>query len=185
MIETVETPLVRCGAEALLRPVRTDWTAITTAGRELEVEAGERWREKCRSQGELPLGSAAITDAGDLAASFVIHAAVTAEEGGATPRSVTLALRNGLRRAREWDVRDLALPLLGTGPGALDAETACRIMDPLLSEFDAGGERRVRVCVPEAGDRPVAVSRWPFAGAAEESARGDVRAERGRGGEGG
>lgn len=175
MIETVETPLARLEAEALLRPVRTDWAAITTAGRELEVAAGEAWRETCRSQGELPLGSAAITGAGDLAAEFVIHVAVASEEGGATPRSVTRALRNGLRRVEEWDVRDLALPLLGTGPGALDAETACRIMDPLLSELEAGGERRIRVCVPEEGDRRVAAAWWP-AGDEGEAGAGDGRA---------
>lgn len=174
MIETVETPLARCAAEALLRPVRTDWAAITTAGRELEVAAGDAWRETVRSQGALPLGSAAITGAGELDAEFVIHVAVASEEGGATPRSVTLALRNGLRRVEEWDVRDLALPLLGTGPGALDPETACRIMDPLLSELEAGGERRIRVCAPERGDRRVAAGWWP------QGEQGADRADDGR-----
>lgn len=141
--------------------MRTDWAAITAGGRRVEVEAGEAWRERCREQGSMPLGSAAITDAGDLDAEFVIHLAVASEEGGATPRSVTQALQNGLRRAREWDIRDLAVPLLGTGPGALDADTACRVMDPELAEFAAEGERRVRVCVPDPARREVAEGWWP------------------------
>jgi O-acetyl-ADP-ribose deacetylase (regulator of RNase III) len=159
-VEVEDAPLTACGAEALLRPIRTDWAAITADARSLEVAAGEAWRSRCEEQGELPLGSAAITDAGELDAEFVVHLAVSPEEGGPTPRSVTLALQNGLRRAREWDVRDLALPLLGTGPGALDAETSCRLMAPELADFVAGGDRRVRVCVPDPALREVARGWW-------------------------
>lgn len=155
-----ETPLAASGAEALLRPVRTDWAPITAGARSVEIAAGEAWRDRCAEQGELPLGSAAITDAGELEAEFVVHLAVSPEQGGPTPRSVTLALQNGLRRAREWDIRDLALPLLGTGPGALDAETACRVLAPELAEFVAGGDRRVRVCVPDPVLRGVAEGWW-------------------------
>lgn len=156
----MDAPLASCGAEALVRPVRTDWAPLTSDGRALEVDAGRRWRDRCERQGEMPLGSATITDAGDLDADFVIHLAVAPEEGGPTPRSVTLALENGLRRAREWDVRDLALPLLGTGPGALDAETACRLLDPELAAFAAGAERRIRLCVPDPALRRVARGWW-------------------------
>lgn len=156
----VEDPLAASGAEALARPIRTDRAAVTSDSRGVEIAAGEAWRSRCEEQGELPLGSAAITDAGEIDAEFVIHLAVSPEEGGPTPRSVTLALQNGLRRAREWDVRDLALPLLGTGPGALDADTACRVMAPELAEFGAGGERRVRVCVPDPAVREVALGWW-------------------------
>lgn len=159
-MEVVEGGLADSGARTLARPVRTDWAPITAGSRGLEVAAGEAWRGRCEEQGDLPLGSAAITDAGDLDAEFVIHVAVSPEEGGPTPRSVTLALRNALRRAREWDVRDLALPLLGTGPGALDAETACRIMAPELADFAAGEGRRIRLCVPDPALREVADAWW-------------------------
>lgn len=175
----VDDPLTGSGAEALVRPVRTDWAALTSDARSVEIAAGEEWRSRCEEQGEMPLGSAAITDAGELEAEFVIHLAVSPEEGGPTPRSVTRALRNGLRRAREWDVRDLALPLLGTGPGALDAETACRLMAPELADFAAGGDRGIRVCVPDPALREVARGWWgggppreDDAGAGEESGEG-------------
>lgn len=156
----MDLSLEACGAEAIARPVRTDWAPVTGASRRVELAAGEAWRARCEEQGELPLGSATITDAGDLAAEFVIHLAVSPEEGGPTPRTVTLALRNGLRRAREWDVRQLGLPLLGTGPGALDAETACRILAPALADFVATGDREVRVCVPDVALRDVAAAWW-------------------------
>ena len=171
MIEVLDRPVAEVEAEALVRPVRTDWAAITTDGRQMELAAGEDWRQRCVAQGELPLGSAAITDAGALDAEFVIHVAVASEEQGATRRSVRRGLENGLRRAGEWDVTDVALPLLGTGPGALDPEASCRIMSPLLDAWAAAREgRRVRVCAPEPAARREALARWPRAGRGGEPA---------------
>jgi len=157
MIRIVGTPLATVEAEAVLRPVRTDWAPVTPAARRLEQAAGARWAEGLVAQGDLILGSAAITGAGDLPVEFVIHAAVCSPEEGASRRSVELALRNGLRRAREWEIAELAMPLLGTGPGSLDPEGAVEVMAPLLRDHaDAGsgagegaGERTVLVCVED------------------------------------
>lgn len=161
MIEVREDPLAGAGTEALVRPIRTDWAAITTASRQVEVSAGEEWRERCAAQGELPLGSAAITDGGDLDAEFVIHAAVASPEEGASRRSVRRGLENGLRRADEWDVGEVAMPLLGAGPGALDVEASCRIMAPLLDRWvGAGADRRVVVCVVGPASLREALARW-------------------------
>ena len=165
MIEVAARPLAEVRTGALIRPVRTDWAAVTTDGRQVELGAGDEWRERCAAQGELPLGSAAITDAGDLGAEFVIHVAVASREQGATRRSVRVGLENGLRRAGEWDVVEVALPLLGTGPRALDPEAACRAMAPLLETWDAAGEgRRVLVCAPDPVARREASARWGGAG---------------------
>lgn len=165
MIRASETDLASCDVEAILRPVRTDWAAVTSDVRRLEQAAGAEWRERCEAQGELPLGSAAITDAGDLEAEFVIHVAVATESSGATARSVAAALENGLRRADEWEIRELAMPLLGTGPNALDPETACRVMAPLLEAFDEEGPgRRVLVCSRDPAAVREAAARWGRAG---------------------
>ncbi len=180
MIEVVERPVAEVRAAALVRPVRTDWAAITDDGRQMERAAGEAWRKRCSAQGELPLGSATITEAGELEAEFVIHVAVASEEEGASRRSVRRGLENGLRRAGEWDVVDVALPLLGPGPGALDPETACRTMAPLLEAWDAAVEgRRIRVCTPDPASRRQAAARW-----GEPAAPGDAGGE-GGGAEGG
>jgi len=167
-VEVVDTPLAECRAEALMRPVRSDWAAVTAGGRALERCAGEGWRERCTAQGELPVGAAAITDAGELPAEFVIHVSVAGLEGGATPRTVGVALENALRRLQEWEIRDLALPLLGTGPGELDLEDACRVMAPMLARFAGGEGRRVRVCVEDDRARKVALRAWPGKGSGEQ-----------------
>lgn len=161
MIRASGTGLAACEIEAILRPVRTDWAALTSGVRRLELAAGEAWRERCSAQGELPLGSAAITDGGELAAEFVIHVAVASEADAATPRSVAAGLENGLRRAEEWEIRELATPLLGCGPGALDPETSCRVMAPLLGAFEAAGPGRlVLVCAEDPAALREAEVRW-------------------------
>lgn len=161
MISLVEEPLAECDVEALLRPVRTDWAALTSQIRAMEQEAGREWTERCAAQGELPLGSAAITGAGELRTEFVIHLAVGSEEENPSPRSVTEALRNALRRAEEWEINSLATPLLGVGPGCLDPETACRVMDPLVTGFAVTEPgRTVLISVEDAPSREAARARW-------------------------
>lgn len=170
MIRASESELATSELEAILRPVRTDWAALTSDARRLERLAGEAWRERCAAQGELPLGSAAITGGGELSARFVIHVAVASEEAAATPRSVAAGLENGLRRAAEWEILELAMPLLGIGPGALDPETACRVMAPLLEAFTAEDpERLVVVCSGDPAAVREAEARWGAAADGQET----------------
>jgi hypothetical protein len=53
-------------AEALLRPVAADGSAVTPSMRRLELAAGPELQAQWRRLGELPVGSAAITGAGDV-----------------------------------------------------------------------------------------------------------------------
>ncbi|MFQ5890006.1 MAG: macro domain-containing protein [Gemmatimonadota bacterium] len=155
-------PLAELEVQALLRPVASDWSAVSPVVRVLEIAAGPAWTERCRAVGDLPLGSAVITEAGDLKAEFVIHVAVRSADEQVGPRTVELALRNGLRRAEEWGVRELALPLLGTGPGNLEPRVACAAMAGPLDDFAAApaGDRRVLVCVASDFEREAALARW-------------------------
>lgn len=151
MIEVVRDDLEAIEAEALVRPVRSDGEAFTPAGRRLEVGAGEAVLERLRGIGEMPLGGAMITPAGDLAADFVIHVAVSSPEEGVSPSVVRRALLNALRRAGEWELSSLALPLIGAGAGQLGTEEAARLLVEVLSEHARGGQHPTRVTVA-AGD---------------------------------
>lgn len=146
MIDIRDCELAEAGTRAVLRPVAADWSATSPATRRLELAAGEAWSSRCRGIGELPIGSALITDAGALPAEFVIHVAIRSREEAVSETSVRLALTNGLRRAREWAVLELALPLIGTGPGNLEPEAACEAMDGALADFEGLAGSRLVVC---------------------------------------
>jgi len=125
--------------EGVLRPIRSDLAPLTAGARDLVMEAGEVVEDRLRQMGVLPIGGAFITPAGGLPASFLIHVVTASEEEPETPLSVQRALRNGLRRAVEWDLQSLALPPLGVGVGHLDMEEAARAMvEILVNHLDEG-----------------------------------------------
>jgi len=140
VIRIVQGELAAAAAEAVLRPVTAEWTAVTHAMRRLELAAGEVPAEQCRRLGELPVGSAVITPAGDLPAQFMVHAIVRSMDEPVTESGVRRALQNGLRRIVEWGIQHVAMAPLGTGAGNLDADEAAAIMIPVLLEhMQAGG----------------------------------------------
>lgn len=125
-------------AEAILRPVAADWSAVTPAMRRLELAAGRALAERCAALGELPVGSAVITDAGELAASFMIHAVVRSKDEEVSISTVRTALRNGLRRASEFGIERLHCAPVGLGAGNLELEACAEAM---TAEIEAHFER--------------------------------------------
>ncbi|MBR9989292.1 MAG: macro domain-containing protein [Gemmatimonadetes bacterium] len=134
MIRIVHGDLAEAATDAVIRPVTAEWTAVTHAMRRLEIAAGSLPAEQCRRLGELPVGSAVITSAGDLPAQFLIHAVVRSLDEPVTGSGVRRALQNALRRLAEWGIERVAMAPLGTGAGNLDADEAASIMMPILSE---------------------------------------------------
>lgn len=140
MIRIIRGDLAEAELDAVLRPVTAEWTAVTPSMRRLELAAGDVPAEQCRRLGELPVGSAVITAAGDLPVPFLIHAVVRSIDEPVTESGVRRALQNGMRRIAEWGIQRVAMAPLGTGAGNLDADEAASIMIPVLAEqIQAGG----------------------------------------------
>lgn len=122
-----------------MRPIRSDLAPVSSSARDVVQAAGEDVEARLRTMGALPVGGAFITPAGALRASFLIHVVTASEEEPESPLSVQKALRNGLRRAVEWDLQSLALPPLGMGAGNLDMDDAARSMvEVLVNHLDEG-----------------------------------------------
>ncbi len=134
MIELRIGELADAREAAVLRPIDAAWAAVTPATRRLELAAGAALAEQCRRLGELPVGSATITGAGELAAEFMVHVVVRSVDEPVTPSGVRRGLVNGLRRLTEWGIESVAMPPLGVGAGNLDAEESARIMVPAILE---------------------------------------------------
>ena len=58
MIHIIRGELAATNAEAVLRPVSAEWTAVTPATRRLEIAAGPEVERQCRTLGELPVPKA-------------------------------------------------------------------------------------------------------------------------------
>ena len=103
-------------------------------------KGGPAIQEECDRIGEIPLGEAAITGAGDLKARYVIHAASMSLGGRTTAEHLVAATRNGLLRADEHELRSVAFPAVGTGIAGFPLDECARLMVAAVREHVASGE---------------------------------------------
>lgn len=126
MIRVVRGTLAESKAEALLRETRPDGAVVSPAGKAMLARLGDA--AELFELDDAPVGSAWLSPAGSLAASFLIHLVVQGTDEPVSPESVQLAITNGLRRAASFGIESVALPPLGVGAGNLDHEHAARIV---------------------------------------------------------
>ena len=163
MIRVVRGVLAEARAEGILRPVGARLEAVTAAGRELDLRAGESVRRRLAPLGEVPVGGAVVTPGGGVEVPFLIHAVIQSREEPPTELVIRQALTNGLRRCVEWELASLALPPLGTGVGQMEVEGAARAMIAVLLEHRATSPHPGEIVVVVPGEFEEAV----FVGALE------------------
>ena len=78
-------------------------------------KGGDVIQKECDAIGSIPVGFAAITGAGKLKASFVIHAASMQAGRGTTAESLRGSIAHSLRLASERQLKTIAFPAVGTG----------------------------------------------------------------------
>jgi O-acetyl-ADP-ribose deacetylase (regulator of RNase III) len=126
--------------DAIVRPVTAHLAATTPVIRRLELAAGPRLQTQLRVQEPLPVGSAVVTGAGDLAAELLIHGVVQSETERVTPAGVRRALRSALQRTTDWQLQRVGLAPFGLGAGNLDVEeSALALADALRGHVEGGG----------------------------------------------
>jgi len=88
-----------------------------------------------------------VTDAYDLDAEYVVHAAAMPHygDGEATAESVCDATRNALQRAETLGAESLVAPLLGCGVAGFDLGEGARIICEELAAREPGSLDDVRV----------------------------------------
>jgi O-acetyl-ADP-ribose deacetylase (regulator of RNase III) len=149
MIRVLLIELHKAEAECILRSVTSELGSDTEVSREVEIGAGEGVSDRLEAMGRLPVGAAVITQGGDLHVSFLIHVVLQAPDEPVRKEGLRLALQNGLRRAQEWGMETLAMPVLGVGAGNLSAEDSAEVMVPMIQDhllrFDHPGEVIVAV----------------------------------------
>lgn len=132
MIRVVRSDLTKLDVQAAMRSVGSDLEPCSAADHRIGVQAGADLLDRLRAFGDLPVGGAVVTPAGDLGSELLIHVVIRSAEEPVSEERVARAFRNGLRQAAEWGVGTLAVPPLGIGAGNLDAEVSARVMCSVL-----------------------------------------------------
>jgi O-acetyl-ADP-ribose deacetylase (regulator of RNase III) len=147
VIRVVVDDLAFVSADAVLRPATAALEPTIRSLRNLDTVAGASFREQISTHTELAVGSAVVTDAGDLAADMVIHAVVRSIDEPVTEGRVRQALISALQRAGDWHIARIATPPIGTGAGNLLIEDAARIMIDVLSQEMSASTYPHEVCI--------------------------------------
>jgi O-acetyl-ADP-ribose deacetylase (regulator of RNase III) len=134
----VQGDIAAQSADALVNAAGTSLEMGSGVAGALRRRAGEEINEEAVSKGPVDLGEVAVTDAYDLDAEYVIHAAAMPHygDGQATEESIRSATRNALERADALGCESLVLPALGCGVAGFDLSAGARIICEALREYD-------------------------------------------------
>jgi O-acetyl-ADP-ribose deacetylase (regulator of RNase III) len=133
--DVIEGDIAARSADVLVNAAGTSLRMGSGVAGALRRGAGRAINEEAVSKGPVDLGGTAVTDAYDLDAEIVVHAAAMPHygDGKATAASVRLAAHNALKRADREGYRSLVMPALGCGVAGFDLERGARI---IASEID-------------------------------------------------
>jgi len=124
------------------------WMGAGVAGA-IKRKGGTIIEEDAIRQGPIEVGEAVVTTAGNLPASYVIHAAVLGQDLASTPEIVRQATLAALRRAEEMRLGSVAFPAFGTGVGRMapkdSAEAMVAGLRTHLTEVPTSSLRRVHI----------------------------------------
>lgn len=113
MIRIVEDNLANLAVAAVVRAADEYLAPVGPESVALDARGGDRLVRALTAQAPLEIGSAVITQAGDLAAEFVLHVIVQGEARPASRDSVRKALTSAWHRAEAWQLGAVAASLGG------------------------------------------------------------------------
>jgi len=121
--------------DAIVNAANTDlWLGAGVAGA-IKRRGGPSIQEECNQLSPIALGGAVLTNAGNLPAKHIIHAAVMRLGAAPTAESLRAATLNSLQLAAEYKFEVIGFPALGTGVGGFGMEACAGIMIGCVEDF--------------------------------------------------
>ena len=120
--------LTEASTDAIVNAANNDLQLGGGVAGAIRRKGGPTIQEECDRIGPLPLGEAAITNAGQLHTRYVIHAASMQLGGRTTEENLRASTRNSLLRAKEKGLRSIAFPAVGTGIAGFALDRCAEVM---------------------------------------------------------
>jgi len=145
--EVIQGDIAEQRADALVNAAGTSLRMGSGVAGALRRAANGPINEDAIAQGPVELGAVAVTDAYDLDAEYVVHAAAMPHfgDGRATRSSIRDATRNALAKADELGCASVVLPVLGTGAAGFDFEDGARAVCKAIRDYEPEGLPKVQV----------------------------------------
>jgi len=132
--EVIQGDIAAQSADVLVNAAGTSLRMGSGVAGALRRGAGAEINQAAIETGPVDLGGVAVTDAYDLDADHVIHAAAMPHygDGQATAESIASATRNTLERADKLGAESLVIPALGCGVAGFDLREGARIICEII-----------------------------------------------------
>ncbi len=136
-LRLVQGDITKVKADAIVNAANNRlWMGAGVAGA-IKRRGGEAIEREAVSKGPIEVGEAMVTEAGELSARHVIHAAAMGQDLVTSEEAIRQATRNSLLRAEELGLASIAFPALGTGVGGFPLKDAARVMlDEIVHHVD-------------------------------------------------
>jgi len=134
---TIQGNIAAQSADALVNAAGTSLRMGSGVAGALRQAAGDELNEAAMDEGPVDLGEVAVTDAFDLDASYVIHAAAMPHygDGKATEESIQESTWNSLEAADELGCESVVVPVLGTGAAGFTFERAADLICSEIADY--------------------------------------------------
>jgi O-acetyl-ADP-ribose deacetylase (regulator of RNase III) len=149
----IQGDISRQRADALVSAVDTSLAMSGGAARALKDVGGDELGAAASAAGPVALGEVVVTDAFDLSAECVAHAAAKPVAGAATAESVRSATEAVLSTLADEGCRSVVLPAIGCGVGGLALEEGGRVIAEVISSFDSPTLTDIRLIAYTSSDK--------------------------------
>ncbi len=152
--EVVQGDIAAQSADVLVNAAGTSLQMGSGVAGALRRGAGQEINDEATEKGPVDLGEVAVTDAYNLDAEHVIHAAAMPHygDGKATAESIRDATRNALERADDLGAESLVIPALGCGVAGFDLAEGAEIVAEELRDYEPDSLTDVRFIAYSEGE---------------------------------
>lgn len=128
-IEVLKGDITKLKVEAIANPANSRMTMGGGLSGIIRKVGGEEIRKEAQKFAPVSVGNAIVTGAGRLPCKFVIHAPTMERPAEKiTSENTRLAMKAILECAEQQNIREIAVPGLGTGVGGVPYEEAAKVM---------------------------------------------------------
>ena len=136
--DVIQGDIAEQSADALVNAAGTSLEMGSGVAGALRRRGGEALNDEAVENGPVDLGEVAVTDAYDLDADSVIHAAAMPHygDGRATEQSIRDATRNTLEAADDLGCESIVVPALGCGVAGFELTDGARIIGEEIDAYE-------------------------------------------------
>lgn len=151
-LELLDGDITELEVDAIVNPANEHLQLGGGVAGAIRKKGGKSIQEECNRIGGTPVGTAVLTNAGNLLVKHVIHAVGPKMGEGEEDRKLASAVRASLALADRQGLKSIALPAISTGTFGFPMDRCARITLTEIHRYIQGGTKLARVIVCLKGD---------------------------------